>query len=661
MSLERLMDKIYIVKPHPAPTGPEVKHHYAKWISPRPQDIRVDRMFDIPYANINFISAYARGEFETGERYIDLGVVGFPMLIRAPFSSLSANEFRFPSRNIDQNVRHVISELIANGRIVAMNEETYRFLHGKQIHCLDAFSVQKHIASFFVMVRDKVPIRCDGCKKFIWIEAGKLPVNPVRTKCPTCSHQFQVQRPPEIDTQLARFLSATGTNLAARQGDLLLGSTGEFKSKDQPAGMAEPGALDLDLEGILGPTAAAPAEPAAAPAAAGQPPVEDALAAIIGPPAAAAGAAPSAELDDDFFKAITPDKAAVAKAAEPQGPAVLDNELKESVTDILDSANIIADVFHTKPSGQEAVCPSCGTVTGSEKVCPNCFMELMPADATFSGPGELEAPAESRIEIRLKELPDEKPATAYAPPLAETPADPGSGSGLAPAAGGETPAGATAESKEPSDGLTSAWDDKVWSVKIGDELYENLDMRTIEEWILGGSVLATDLIRKGEAKWAELGAVPYFRNSFKMARDKVRLGGTDALASFQPAAPIKRVIAVIIDLVITGLLSMLGSIALGLSAGEGDGLFPLLMSLLGAVLLPFMYLTFTNGVLGRSIGKRLLSLAVIDKQGNPIGLKNGALRTLVWAFAIGWFFALNNPAQQALHDKAAGSYVIQLE
>jgi len=198
-------------------------------------------------------------------------------------------------------------------------------------------------------------------------------------------------------------------------------------------------------------------------------------------------------------------------------------------------------------------------------------------------------------------------------------------------------------------------------VKIGDEIYENLDMRTIEEWILGGSVLATDLIRKGEAKWAELGAVPYFRNSFKMARDKVRLGGTDALASFQPATPLKRVIALIIDLVITGLLSLLGSVALGLSAGEGEGLFSLLMSLLGAVLLPFMYLTFTNGVLGRSIGKRLLNLAVIDKQGNPIGLKNGAVRTLVWAFVIGWFFALNNPAQQALHDKAAGSYVIQLE
>jgi len=656
MSLERLMDKIYIVKPHPAPTGPEVKHHYAKWISPRAKDIRVDRMFDLPYANINFIAAYARGEFETGERYIDLGVVGFPMIVRAPFSSLSANEFRFPSRNIDQNVRHVVTELIANGRIVGMSEETYRFLHGKQIHCLDAFAAQAHIAAYFCMVRDKVPIRCDGCKKFIWIEVGKLPVNPVRTKCPTCSHQFQVQRPPEIDTQLSRYLSTTGTNLMPQQGDLLLGATGEFRGKDQPAGMAKSDGLDLDLEGILGPTPAAPAAPATAPAAAAKPPMEDALAAIIGSPAAA-DAAPSIGLDDDFFKEITPDKAAAAKAAAPQGPAVLGNELKESVSDILNSADIIADVFQTKPQTQGAVCPSCGTEVGAERVCPNCFMELLPADAAFSASGDMEVPSESRIEIRLKDLPDEKPATAYAPPEAEAPAGPGP----AVTAAGEAPAGAKAEVKDAGDGLTSVWDDKVWSVKIGDEIYENLDMRTIEEWILGGSVLATDLIRKGEAKWAELGAVPYFRNSFKMARDKVRLGGTDALASFQPATPLKRVIAVIIDLVITGLLSLLGSVALGLSAGEGEGLFPLLMSLLGAVLLPFMYLTFSNGVLGRSIGKRLLNLAVIDKQGNPIGLKNGVVRTLVWAFVIGWFFALNNPAQQALHDKAAGSYVIQLE
>src|SRR5690606_22507768 len=120
--------------------------------------------------------------------------------------------------------------------------------------------------------------------KFIWIEVGKLPVNPVRTKCPTCSHQFQVQRPPEIDTQLSRYLSTTGTNLMPQQGDLLLGATGEFRGKDQPAGMAKSDGLDLDLEGILGPTPAAPAapaEPAIDPAAAAKPPMEDALAAIF--------------------------------------------------------------------------------------------------------------------------------------------------------------------------------------------------------------------------------------------------------------------------------------------------------------------------------------------------------------------------------------------
>jgi uncharacterized RDD family membrane protein YckC len=653
MSLEHLMDKIYIVKPHPAPAGAELRHHYAKWISPRPKDIRVDRTFDLPYANINFIAAYARGEFDTGERFIDLGIVGFPMIVRAPFAALSANEFRFPSRNIDQNIRHVITELITNGRIVAMSEETYRFLHGRQIHCLEASGVQGYITSFFAMVRDKVPIRCDGCKKFIWIETGKLPVNPVRTKCPSCSHQFQVQRPPEIDIQLSRFLSTTGTHIRAKEGDLLLGATGEFKPKDRPAGVAEPSGLDLDLDGILGPTAppAAPAAPPATPAAppAAPPPAEDdALAAIIGPAAAKPGDGPAIELDDDFLKEITPDKAAVAKAAEPQGPAVLDNNPVSSVVDVLNSADIIADVFQTKPPAA-VVCPSCGTEVGFEKVCPNCFMELMPADAGF---GELEAPVDSPIEIRLKDLPDDKPATP--PPPAERAA---SQAGPVPARG----AAADEKAEGPADGITSVWDDKVWTVKIGDELYENLDMRTIEDWILGGNVLATDLIRKGEAKWTELGSVPYFRNAFKTAKDRVRMGGSDALMSFQPAAPLKRIIAAVIDLVITWLLSLLGMIALGMSAGGSEGLFALLMGVAGAVLLPFMYLAFTNGVLGRSIGKRLLNLAVIDKKGNPIGLGKGLLRTIVWGFVIGWFFALSSSTHQTLHDRVVDSYVIQLE
>jgi uncharacterized RDD family membrane protein YckC len=170
-------------------------------------------------------------------------------------------------------------------------------------------------------------------------------------------------------------------------------------------------------------------------------------------------------------------------------------------------------------------------------------------------------------------------------------------------------------------------------------------MKTVEEWILSQSVIETDLIRKGEAKWAEIGTVPYFRTAFKQVKEQVQYGGEHALTSFQPAPTIKRVIAFLIDGTICVLLGFLGIFVYNLTAGVTEGGLGF-AALLTSAAVPFIYLAFGNGVMGRTFGKGLMKLAVTDSFGKPIGLGKGILRTLVFWLTggLGFLVALSNPS-----------------
>ncbi len=648
MELDAYLEKIYIIKSLTIPQGFNIQYHYAKWISPRVSELRFDRFMDIPFANITFVDAYAKGDFQSGERFIDIGAAGFPSLLRAPFTALSANEFRFPSKNIDQNIRHVVFEILKNARFLAMGEDMFRFLSGRQILCLENSTlVQAHVASLFAVVRDKVPLKCNSCKKFLWIELLKLPEAPVQAKCPACGHTFPIQRPAGLDMNVSRFASPAAVTGAARQGDLLLGSTGEFRSKEFPH-MPAPGPnLELDLDSIIGPApskaasqeAVAPDGPPSSvepgteeeympPPTPAAPPAEEEY---LPPPGAEAK--PSVELDDDFFKEILPDKTAKPEKPATPAPAVAQAAVP---TRGFDPSLIIAD-----QPGQKEVkrCHVCQTpLSGGEKVCPNCFAEVLPDEVL---PEALGLPTEGQIEIRLKDQPSDEHMPAYEP----TPDAP-------------SPSPEAAKQKESLD----AWDKPVWSVKIGEETYNNLDMRTIEEWILHQSVIETDLVRKGEAKWTEIGSVPYFKTAFKQVRDQVQFGSEHALTSFQPAPTVKRVIASLIDGVICVLMAFLGVFVYNLTAGVAEGGMSF-AAILTAAAVPFIYLSFGNGVMGRTFGKGLMKMAVINSFGKPIGLSKGLLRTLVFLLTggLGFLVAVSNPKHQALYDKLVDCYVIQLE
>ena len=191
MELDAYLEKIYVIKSMTVPQGFNIQYHYAKWVSPRVNELRFDRFMDIPFTNLVFVDAYAKGDFQNGERYLDVGAAGFPSLLRAPFTALSANEFRFPSKNIDQNIRHVVMEILKSARFLAMGEDMFRFLSGRQILCLENSSlVQAHVASLFTVVRD-IPLKCNSCKKFLWIELLKLPDPPSRPSVPPAATPFR--------------------------------------------------------------------------------------------------------------------------------------------------------------------------------------------------------------------------------------------------------------------------------------------------------------------------------------------------------------------------------------------------------------------------------------------------------------------------------------
>ena len=85
--------------------------------------------------------------------------------------------------------------------------------------------------------------------------------------------------------------------------------------------------------------------------------------------------------------------------------------------------------------------------------------------------------------------------------------------------------------------------------------------------------------------------------------------------------------------------------------GEGAGLWAPLVALA-------VYLTLLDGLLGYSIGRRIMSLAVIRIDGRrPVGIPRALLRSVLLCLAIPAL--VNNPDRRGLHDLAAGTVVVR--
>ncbi len=79
------------------------------------------------------------------------------------------------------------------------------------------------------------------------------------------------------------------------------------------------------------------------------------------------------------------------------------------------------------------------------------------------------------------------------------------------------------------------------------------------------------------------------------------------------------------------------------------------------------YLVFFQFKMGQTVGKRLVGIKVIDGVGNTPTLITLFLREVIGkflsniTFGIGYVLVLKDPNKQALHDKIANTYVIQLK
>ncbi|MBN2729603.1 MAG: RDD family protein [Bacteroidales bacterium] len=78
------------------------------------------------------------------------------------------------------------------------------------------------------------------------------------------------------------------------------------------------------------------------------------------------------------------------------------------------------------------------------------------------------------------------------------------------------------------------------------------------------------------------------------------------------------------------------------------------------LLIPLAYFLIFWLVFSSTPGKMLLGLKIVKADGSKIGIKEALLRILVYiVIFIGAWFILGNPKKQALHDMAAGTFVVK--
>ena len=98
--------------------------------------------------------------------------------------------------------------------------------------------------------------------------------------------------------------------------------------------------------------------------------------------------------------------------------------------------------------------------------------------------------------------------------------------------------------------------------------------------------------------------------------------------------------------------------------GSGEQMvWSAVLSLWVAFVLMYAYLVVGTGIWGRTVGKRLLGLRVVNAAGRPPGIGRALLREVIgkWlsgtVFYLGYLSVAGDPCKQGWHDKIAGTTV----
>jgi len=99
----------------------------------------------------------------------------------------------------------------------------------------------------------------------------------------------------------------------------------------------------------------------------------------------------------------------------------------------------------------------------------------------------------------------------------------------------------------------------------------------------------------------------------------------------------------------------------GVSDSFNDMFIPVYLALL---LLASSYFIFFHGLGGKTVGKMMLGIRVINGEGESIGLWDAFLRWIGYFISasflfLGFLWALFDSEGQTWHDKIAGSYVVR--
>jgi len=84
----------------------------------------------------------------------------------------------------------------------------------------------------------------------------------------------------------------------------------------------------------------------------------------------------------------------------------------------------------------------------------------------------------------------------------------------------------------------------------------------------------------------------------------------------------------------------------------------------GVIVAYILYVVVPTGKTGQTLGKRIMGIRVVDKDGNPPGMGKAFLREIIGKavseiiFCLGFILAAFDNQRRAWHDRIAGTYVI---
>jgi len=132
-----------------------------------------------------------------------------------------------------------------------------------------------------------------------------------------------------------------------------------------------------------------------------------------------------------------------------------------------------------------------------------------------------------------------------------------------------------------------------------------------------------------------------------------------------------RIVAFLIDSILTGIVGgilvfpLFFLVGLGGDAGPASAGLLLLVQLL-IPLVVFAYFIVMEGMYGYTIGKKLLSIRVVNESGGNIGMGKSAIRNVLRVvdalptlYIIGIILIAVNDDEQRLGDMAASTYVVK--